>query len=70
MSGPHWETLTPATRQTFHQVARLPFITNFYLAGGTGLALHLGIAFQWILIYFSLMRPQLAPISATHYAFC
>jgi len=46
MSHPHWETLTPATLQVFHQVTHLPFITDFYLAGGTGLSLHLGHRFS------------------------
>jgi hypothetical protein len=53
MSQPHWEALTPATRQAFDQVALLPFITSFYLAGGTGLALHLGHRFSVDLDFFS-----------------
>lgn len=53
MNHPHWESLTPATLQAFHQVARLPFITSFYLAGGTGLALHLGHRFSVDLDFFS-----------------
>ncbi len=53
MSQPHWESLTSPTRQAFHQVARLPFITGFYLAGGTGLALHLGHRFSVDLDFFS-----------------
>jgi hypothetical protein len=53
MRHPHWETLTPATLRAFHQVARLPFITSFYLAGGTGLALHLGHRFSVDLDLFS-----------------
>ncbi len=53
MSYPHWESLTPATLRVFRQVARLPFITNFYLAGGTGLALHLGHRFSVDLDLFS-----------------
>ena len=53
MSHPHWESLTPETRLAFHQVALLPFITNFYLAGGTGLSLHLGHRFSVDLDLFS-----------------
>jgi len=53
MSYPHWETLTPETRQAFFQVARLPFVTRFYLAGGTGLSLHLGHRFSIDLDFFS-----------------
>jgi hypothetical protein len=29
-----------ATLEAFHQVAQLPFMTSFYLVGGTGLSLH------------------------------
>jgi hypothetical protein len=53
MSNPRWEALTPATRQTFNQIGRLPFITSFYLAGGSGLALHLGHRFSVDLDFFS-----------------
>lgn len=53
LSRPHWEALTPATRQTFHQVSLLPFVSGFYLAGGTGLALHLGHRFSVDLDLFS-----------------
>lgn len=53
MSHAHWETLTPATLQAFRQVARLPFIASFYLAGGTGLALHLGHRFSIDLDFFA-----------------
>ena len=38
MIHPHWEALTPATLRAFYQAARLPFISSFYLAGGSGLA--------------------------------
>ena len=50
---PHWEALTPETRQAFHKAAGLPFIDHFYLAGGTGLALHLGHRFSVDLDFFS-----------------
>lgn len=39
---PHWEALTSETRQAFQIAASLSFIKRYYLAGGTGLALHLG----------------------------
>lgn len=61
MSYPHWEALTPATLQAFHQVARLPFITDFYLAGGTGLALHLGHRFSADLDLFSPAETAVGP---------
>ena len=50
---PHWEALTPETRDAFQVAARLPFIGEFYLAGGTGLALHLGHRFTVDLDFFS-----------------
>ncbi len=43
---PHWQALTPATRQAFQIAAALPFIRRYYLAGDTGLALHLGHRFS------------------------
>lgn len=55
LSNPHWEALTPATRQAFQQLARLPFIKSFYLAGGTGLALHQGHRFS---VYLDLFSPD------------
>jgi predicted nucleotidyltransferase component of viral defense system len=53
LTAPHWEALTPETRQALQQVAELPFIDQFYLAGGTGLALHLGHRFSVDLDLFS-----------------
>ncbi len=50
---PHWEALTPETRQAYHLVAGLELIHAFYLAGGTGLALHLGHRFSIDLDFFS-----------------
>ena len=49
----HWEALTPETRQAFRKVACLESVGQFYLAGGTGLALHLGHRFSADLDYFS-----------------
>ena len=53
LDNPHWEALTPETRRAFDQAAHLPFIDQFYLAGGTGLALHLGHRFSIDLDFFS-----------------
>jgi len=39
---PHWEALTPATQDGFKLIGTLDFIHRYYLAGGTGLALHFG----------------------------
>jgi len=50
---PHWEALTTETRQAFHKASSLPFIGRCYLAGGTGLALHLGHRFSIDLDFFS-----------------
>ena len=61
MSHPHWESLTPATLQAFKKVARLSFIKSFYLAGGTGLALHLGHRFSVDLDYFSPDESSVGP---------
>lgn len=61
MNHPHWEALTPATLQAFHQVAHLTFITDFYLAGGTGLALHLGHRFSVDLDLFSPSEAAVGP---------
>jgi predicted nucleotidyltransferase component of viral defense system len=53
LSQPHWEALTAETQNAFHLVSKLPFIRRFYLAGGTGLALHLGHRFSVDLDFFS-----------------
>ena len=50
---PHWESLTPETQQAYRKIAGLGFINNFYLAGGTDLALHLGHRFSVGLDFFS-----------------
>jgi len=61
MSKAHWEALTPETLEAFHHVARLPFIQSFYLAGGTGLALHLGHRFSVDLDLFSKDETAVGP---------
>jgi len=38
----HTEILTENQFQLFESLSCLPFITDFYLAGGTGLALQIG----------------------------
>lgn len=42
LSLPHWEALTPATRKAFGLLPQWSWIDHYYLAGGTGLALHFG----------------------------
>jgi len=61
LSQPHWEALTEETRNAFRLVGRLPFIQHFYLAGGTGLALHLGHRFSVDLDLFSPERNAVGP---------
>ena len=58
---PHWEALTAETRQAFALAAGLPFIGEFYLAGGTGLALHLGHRFSIDLDFFSAAPDAVGP---------
>lgn len=53
LKKPHWKALTPATRDAFHLVNELKLIKDFYLAGGTGLALHFGHRFSVDLDFFS-----------------
>lgn len=61
ISNPHWDALTPTTRQALKQVGRLAFINDFYLAGGTGLALHLGHRFSIDLDFFSADASAVSP---------
>jgi predicted nucleotidyltransferase component of viral defense system len=53
LKNPHWEALTSPTQEAFHLLDQSSFIRRFYLAGGTGLALHLGHRFSIDLDYFS-----------------
>ena len=50
---PHWSALTPATQDAFHLLGGLKLTKDFYLAGGTGLALHFGHRFSVDLDFFS-----------------
>lgn len=61
LASPHWEALTPETRQAFNLTAGLLFINQFYLAGGTGLALHLGHRFSVDLDFFSSAPDAVGP---------
>ncbi len=49
----YWESLTSDTKELFDRVSKLPFISEFYLAGGTGLALQIGHRFSIDLDFFS-----------------
>ncbi len=58
---PHWEALTPKTQEAFHIAANLAFIQRYYLAGGTGLALHLGHRISVDLDFFSPAADSVGP---------
>ena len=49
----YWDALTKETRELYQLVANLPFISDFYLAGGTGLALQIGHRFSVDLDFFN-----------------
>lgn len=53
LKHPHWNALTPATQDAFHLLEKSAFIKRFYLAGGTGLALHFGHRFSVDLDFFT-----------------
>ena len=61
LTNPHWEALTPETRQAFYHTASLYFVSQFYLAGGTGLALHVGHRFSVDLDFFSPASDAVGP---------
>ena len=49
----HWEALTAVTQEIYHLIAELPFISEYYLGGGTGLALQIGHRLSVDLDFFS-----------------
>jgi hypothetical protein len=49
----HWNALTPITQDAFHMLEKYDVVKRFYLAGGTGLALHFGHRFSVDLDFFS-----------------
>jgi len=54
LEKPHWESLTPSTKDAFDLASNFGEITQkFYLAGGTGLALHFGHRISVDLDFFS-----------------
>ncbi len=52
-----WNALGPETRRTLEALAALPFPTDFYLAGGTALALQIGHRISHDLDFFSATNP-------------
>ena len=61
LADPHWEALTLETKEAFHLISKLSITRRFYLAGGTGLALHLGHRFSIDLDYFSQEPDSVGP---------
>ncbi len=49
----YWEALTRSTQDLYALISKLPFISEFYLGGGTGLALQLGHRLSGDLDFFS-----------------
>lgn len=53
MSGLHWNTVNPALRAVLNNFSKSPIAREFYLAGGTALALQLGHRISVDLDFFS-----------------
>jgi predicted nucleotidyltransferase component of viral defense system len=53
----HWEALAPQTRHAFEALAALPLPADFYLAGGTALAMQIGHRVSYDLDFFSAVNP-------------
>ena len=53
MTAIFWDALAPDTRQVFDALAALPMSSDFYMAGGTALALQLGHRMSYDLDFFS-----------------
>jgi len=53
MSGLHWNTVSPALRAVLDDFSKSPIASEFYLAGGTALALQLGHRISVDLDFFS-----------------
>lgn len=52
-----WNALAPDTRKTFDALAQLPIPHDFYLAGGTALAMQIGHRISYDLDFFSATNP-------------
>src|SRR4030067_2709969 len=61
LADPPWEALPRERRDALQRVSELTFIDRFYLAGGTGLALHLGHRFSVDLDFFSQASDSVGP---------
>ena len=60
--APHWEAVPATIRQLWPMLARHRFIRQFYLAGGTALALQLGHRISVDLDFFPIDREVDDPI--------
>ncbi len=61
LKKPHWESLTSITQDAFRLLEKIELTKNFYLAGGTGLALHFGHRFSVDLDFFSEQTNEVGP---------
>ena len=62
LKKPHWKALTPSTQDAFHLLEKLKLTKDFYLAGGTGLALHFGHRISVDLDFFSEIPSAVGPV--------
>src|SRR5688572_2769663 len=53
LEQPHWAAIPPLLQDIFQELGRQSFISRFYLAGGTALALQLGHRLSVDLDFFS-----------------
>jgi hypothetical protein len=53
MSDLYWQTISPAMRKVLHGFGQVPLADEFYLAGGTALALQIGHRVSMDLDFFS-----------------
>ncbi|MBI4770005.1 MAG: nucleotidyl transferase AbiEii/AbiGii toxin family protein [Chloroflexi bacterium] len=58
---PHWEAVPEPTRKGLNRLVNIPELSDFYLAGGTALALQIGHRVSYDLDFFSWTNPLGAP---------
>ncbi len=63
MSEIHWEVITPAMRRVMTAFAKDPLAQEFYLAGGTALALQLGHRLSVDLDFFSATQSDIPALN-------
>jgi len=61
LTSPHWEAVSPAIQELIHDLGKSPLRADFYLAGGTALALRIGHRRSFDLDIFSERDEVLAP---------